>query len=43
MLVTLKDILADAEKRKYGVGLFNATDSDMLEATIAAYKNCLVK
>ncbi len=36
MLVTLNEVLFDAQKNHYGVGLFNATDSDMLEATIAA-------
>ncbi len=36
MLVNLKDVLLDAQKNKYGVGLFNTTDSDMLEAAISA-------
>lgn len=36
MLVNLNDVLKKAQKEKYGVGLFNATDSDMLEAAIAA-------
>ncbi len=36
MLVNLKDILADAKKNHYAVGLFNTTDSDMLEGVIAA-------
>ena len=36
MLVNLNDVLLDAQKNKYGVGLFNTTDSDMLEAVIAA-------
>ncbi|MBQ7794012.1 MAG: class II fructose-bisphosphate aldolase [Clostridia bacterium] len=36
MLVNLKEILADAQKNKYGVGLFNTTDTDMLEAAISA-------
>ncbi len=36
MLVTLNDVLKDAQKGHYGVGLFNTTDSDMLEAVIGA-------
>jgi len=36
MLVNLNDVLKDAQKNKYAVGLFNTTDSDMLEAVIAA-------
>nr|MBQ4320154.1 class II fructose-bisphosphate aldolase [Clostridia bacterium] len=36
MLVTLNDVLKNAQKEHYGVGLFNTTDSDMLEAVIAA-------
>ena len=36
MLVTLNEVLADARKRQYGVGLFNTTDTDMLEAVISA-------
>ncbi|MBQ7368986.1 MAG: class II fructose-bisphosphate aldolase [Clostridia bacterium] len=36
MLVNLNDVLKKAQKGKYGVGLFNTTDSDMLEAAIAA-------
>ena len=36
MLVNLNDVLKDAQKRKYGVGLFNTTDTDMLEAVISA-------
>lgn len=36
MLVNLNDILKDAQKNKYAVGLFNTTDSDALAATIAA-------
>ena len=36
MLVNLHDILKDAKKNKYGVGLFNTTDTDMLEAVIGA-------
>ncbi len=36
MLVTLNDVLKQAQKEHYGVGLFNTTDGDMLEAVIAA-------
>ena len=36
MLVNLNDVLLDAQKNKYGVGLFNTTDTDMLEAAISA-------
>ncbi len=36
MLVNLNDVLKKAQKEHYGVGLFNTTDSDMLEAVIAA-------
>lgn len=36
MLVNLNDILLDAQKNKYAVGLFNTTDTDMLEAAISA-------
>ena len=36
MLVNLNDVLYDAQKKHYGVGLFNTTDSDMLEAVISA-------
>ena len=36
MLVTLNDVLKKAQKEHYGVGLFNTTDTDMLEAVIAA-------
>ncbi len=36
MIVTLNDVLKDAQAQHYGVGLFNTTDSDMLEAVIAA-------
>ena len=36
MLVTLNDVLYDAQKNHYGVGLFNTTDTDMLEAVISA-------
>ena len=36
MLVNLNAVLADAQKNRYAVGLFNTTDTDMLEAVIAA-------
>lgn len=36
MLANLDDVLFPAMKEKYAVGLFNATDSDMLEAVISA-------
>jgi len=36
MLVNLNDILKKAQTGHYGVGLFNTTDSDMLEAVISA-------
>ena len=36
MLVNLNDVLKNAQKKHYGVGLFNTTDTDMLEAVIAA-------
>lgn len=36
MLVNLNDVLKDAQKGKYAVGLFNTTDTDMLQAAIEA-------
>ncbi len=36
MLVNLDAVLKQAQKEHYGVGLFNTTDTDMLEAAIAA-------
>ncbi|MBQ8351713.1 MAG: class II fructose-bisphosphate aldolase [Clostridia bacterium] len=36
MLVNLNDVLQDAKNKKYAVGLFNTTDTDMLEGAIAA-------
>ena len=36
MLVNLNEILKNAQKNKYAVGLFNTTDSDMLQAVIEA-------
>ena len=36
MLVNMNEILLDAQKKKYAVGLFNTTDTDALEAAISA-------
>lgn len=36
MLVNLNDVLKDAQRGGYAVGLFNATDTDMLQATLEA-------
>lgn len=36
MLVNLNEILRDAQKNKYAVGLFNTIDTDALEAAISA-------
>ena len=36
MLVNLNDVLKKAQNEHYAVGLFNTTDTDMLEAAIAA-------
>ncbi len=36
MLVNLNAVLSDARAKHYAVGLFNATDSDMLEGVISA-------
>ena len=36
MLVNLDYVLKRAQKEKYAVGLFNTTDTDMLEAVISA-------
>ena len=40
MLVNLNAVLADAQKNHYAVGLFNTTDTDMLEAVISAAEEC---
>lgn len=40
MLVNLNTVLADAQKNHYAVGLFNTTDTDMLEAVISAAEEC---
>ena len=36
MLVNLNDVLKRAQREKYAVGLFNTTDTDMLQAAIEA-------
>lgn len=36
MLVNLNDVLKDAQKNRYAVGLFNTIDTDMLQAAIEA-------
>ena len=36
MLVNLNEVLEKAQKEKYAVGLFNTTDTDMLQAVIEA-------
>lgn len=36
MLVNLNDVLYDAQKNHYAVGLFNTIDTDMLDAVISA-------
>lgn len=36
MLVNMIDLLADAQKNRYAIGLFNTTDTDMLEGAIWA-------
>lgn len=36
MLVNLNEVLKKAQEEKYAVGLFNTTDTDMLEAVISA-------
>ena len=36
MLVNMKDMLFEAQKNHYAVGLFNTTDTDMLEGVIKA-------
>lgn len=36
MLVSLNEVLKDAQRGRYAVGLFNTTDTDMLEAAISA-------
>ena len=36
MLVNLNDVLVPAQAEHYAVGLFNTTDTDMLDAVISA-------
>ena len=36
MIVTLNEVLKDAQQKKYAVGLFNTIDTDMLQAAIEA-------
>ena len=36
MLANLNDVLPRAQREHYGIGLFNTTDTDMLEAAISA-------
>lgn len=36
MLANLNDVLKDAQKNHYAVGLFNTTDTDMLQAAVEA-------
>ena len=36
MIANLNDVLKDAQKNHYGIGLFNTTDTDMLQAVISA-------
>ncbi|MBO5110544.1 MAG: class II fructose-bisphosphate aldolase [Clostridia bacterium] len=40
MLVNLNAVLADAQQNHYAVGLFNTTDTDMLEGVISAAEEC---
>ena len=40
MLVNLDYVLKRAQEEKYGVGLFNTTDTDMLQAVIEAAEEC---
>jgi fructose-bisphosphate aldolase class II len=40
MLYTMKEILADAQKRRYGAGYFNAVNIEMIRAYIRAAEDC---
>jgi fructose-bisphosphate aldolase class II len=40
MLYTMKEILADAQKRGYGVGYFNAVNLEMVRAYVRAAEDC---
>ncbi len=39
-LYTMKELLRDAEKRRYGVGFFNAVNMEMVRAYIRAAEEC---
>ena len=39
-LYTMKEMLADAQKRNYGVGFFNTFNCDMARAIIRAAEEC---
>ena len=39
-LYTMKEILKDAQARRYGVGYFNAVNMEMTRAYIAAAEAC---
>ena len=43
MLVTLSEILKDAEERKYGVGLFNMLNLEMARGIIEAAEEELIR
>ena len=36
MLVTLREVLKDAQEKKYGVGLFNTVNLEMAKGVLAA-------
>ena len=40
-LYTMKEILKDAQQKKYGVGYFNAVNMEMVRAYITAAEDCL--
>jgi fructose-bisphosphate aldolase class II len=40
MLYTMKEMLADAQKRGYGVGYFNAVNIEMIRAYVRAAEDC---
>lgn len=40
MLVNLNEVLCNAQKKKYAVGLFNTIDTTMLQAAIEAAEEC---
>ena len=39
-LYTMKEILKDAQEKKYGVGFFNAVNMEMARAYITAAEEC---